>query len=768
MSFLSELNESQYQAVTNVKGPVMIIAGPGSGKTRVLTYRIAYLMNQGIDPFRILALTFTNKAAAEMRERIEKMIGPEARNLYMGTFHAVFARILRMEAEKLGYPRNFTIYDTDDAKSLLKTIIREEGLNDKLYKPSTIYYRISNCKNSLIGPEEYKNSPELIADDESAGRPKMGELFEKYATRCFKAGAMDFDDLLFKMHELLNKFPEVLYKYQNRFHYVMIDEFQDTNFAQYQVVKKLSAIHENVCVVGDDAQSIYAFRGATIENILNFEKDYPDLQVFKLEQNYRSTEYIVNAANDVIRNNKSQLQKQIWTDNKGGDKIRVYRTASDTEEARMVADTIFDQKMRHHLTNNEFAILYRTNAQSRSFEEALRKLNIAYKIYGGTSFYQRKEVRDFLAYLRLTVNPNDEEALKRIINYPKRDIGQTTIDRMIVSASQHDVSLWYTVEHPDTIDDIQNRARTAIRNFSMMIKSFRAQLQQKNAYEITEYIGKTTGLIEELYKDKSAEGISRYENIQELLNGIKEYTVEEKPQYEEDEVAPESDLAAYLQQISLLTDQDEKEDDQRREKVKLMTVHAAKGLEFKSVFVVGLEENLFPSALSIYTREELEEERRLFYVAITRAKQFLTLSYALMRYKFGQLNYGDASRFIDEIGAGNVQLLGQKQVVPVPEPSGNPKWYMSKTNPSKNETKEPVAVPQHLTRINNASQQNKAVISSDLKNLQAGMQVMHEKFSEGRVVAVEGQGDNKIATIFFEGFGQKKIMLKFAKLQILV
>jgi DNA helicase-2/ATP-dependent DNA helicase PcrA len=520
-------------------------------------------------------------------------------------------------------------------------------------------------------------------------------------------------------------------------------------------------------VVGDDAQSIYAFRGATIQNILNFEKDYPDLKIFKLEQNYRSTEYIVNAANDVIQNNKGQLQKKIWTANNGGDKIKIYRTASDTDEARMVADTIFDQKMRNHLTNNEFAILYRTNAQSRSFEEALRKLNIAYKIYGGTSFYQRKEVKDFLAYLRLTVNPNDEEALKRIINYPKRDIGQTTIDRMIVSADRHNVSLWHTVEHPDIIEDIQSRARTAIKNFSVMIKSFRAQVANKNAYEIAEYIGKTTGLIEELYKDKSAEGISRYENIQELLNGIKEYTVEEKPAYEEDEVAPESDLAAYLQQISLLTDQDEKENDQR-EKVKLMTVHAAKGLEFKSVFVVGLEENLFPSALSIYTRDELEEERRLFYVAITRAKQFLTLSYALMRYKFGQLNYGDASRFIDEIGVGNVQHFGQKQPMLVPEPDINPKWYLSKNNHQKSESKPEVTTPNHLTKINKASHHPKAVISSDLKTLQPGMQVMHEKFNEGKVVAVEGDGENKIATIFFEGHGQKKIMLKFAKLQILV
>lgn len=770
MSFLSELNESQYQAVTQIKGPVMIIAGPGSGKTRVLTYRIAYLMQQGVDPFRILALTFTNKAATEMRERIEKMMGPEARNLYMGTFHSVFARILRMEAEKLGYPRNFTIYDTDDAKNLIKTIVREEGLNDKLYKPATVYYRISNCKNALIGPEDYKNSPELVADDESAGRPRMGEIYEKYALRCFKAGAMDFDDLLFKMHELLNKFPEVLYKYQNRFQFVMIDEFQDTNFAQYQVVKKLAAIHENICVVGDDAQSIYAFRGATIENILNYEKDYPDLKVYKLEQNYRSTEFIVNAANDVIRNNQGQLQKKIWTENKGGEKIKIFRNYLDRDEARIVADTIFDQKMRFHLMNKEIAILYRTNSQSRTLEESLRRLNIPHVIYGGISFYQREEIKDFLAYLRLTVNPNNEEALKRIINYPARGIGQTTINHMIVSAEKHNMPLWHVVEHPEIIEGILPKARIAIKNFSIMIKSFRAQLKYKNAYEMAEYIEAVVKMGQEVYKEKSSENLVRYQNIEELMNGIKEYTIGEKPVYEEDELPPDNDLDAYLQSISLLTDQDKK--DGNNDKVKLITVHGAKGLEFTSVFIVGLEENLFPSVLSANSREQLEEERRLFYVALTRARRFLTLSYALKRFVWGQMQDCEPSRFIDEIGAGNVQLFGQKQPAPAPQPESNPKWYMNKGNtPSKPQVKEPVpapaAAPQHLTKINQAARSAKAVISTDLKDLRAGMQVVHEKFSEGKVVSIEGQGDNKIATIFFEGHGQKKIMLKFAKLQIL-
>jgi DNA helicase-2/ATP-dependent DNA helicase PcrA len=605
MQFLSELNESQYNAVTTIDGPVMIIAGPGSGKTRVLTYRIAYLIKNGIDPFRIMALTFTNKAAAEMRERISHIVGSEARNLYMGTFHSVFARILRVEAQRLGYPSNFTIYDPDDAKSLIKSIVKEEGLNDKLYKPATVYYRISSAKNALLDAKKYKENVDLVSDDESSGRPKIADLYAKYQDRCFKAGAMDFDDLLLKMYELLTKFPEVLYKYQKRFTHVLIDEFQDTNFAQYEIVKLFAAQHENVCVVGDDAQSIYAFRGATIANILNFERDYPDLKVFKLEQNYRSTEHIVTAANDIIKHNKAQLSKNIWTDNKGGEKIKVYKTASDTDEARIVADTIFDQKMRQHLKHSEFAILYRTNAQSRSFEEALRRLNIPYKIYGGLSFYQRKEVKDFISYLRVVVNPNDEEALKRIINYPVRGIGNTTIDRLIVTASEKDVSLWHVVEHPEVIDDTQARAKGLIKNFSIMIKSFRAMLPTKNAYEIAEYIGKQTGLIDELYKDKTVEGISRFENIQELLNGIKEYTVAEKPEYEEDEVRPENDLAAYLQQISLLTDiDDEKSDD--REKVKLMTIHAAKGLEFASVFIVGLEENLFPSIMSMNSREDLE------------------------------------------------------------------------------------------------------------------------------------------------------------------
>ena len=745
----------------------MIIAGPGSGKTRVLTYRIAYILEQGVDSFRVLALTFTNKAAAEMKERIEKIVGSEAKNLYMGTFHAVFARILRIEAEKIGYPRNFTIYDTDDAKSLLKTIIKEEGLNDKLYKPSTIYFRISNAKNNLITADEYLQNETFLEEDKIAGRPKTAELYAKYTVRCFKAGAMDFDDLLLKTHQLLSQYPEVLYKYQNRFQYVMIDEFQDTNFAQYEIIKKIAAIHENICVVGDDAQSIYAFRGATIDNILNFEKNYPDLKVFKLEQNYRSTEHIVHAANEIIQNNKSQLKKEIWTSKSGGEKIKVYKTLSDAEEAKMIANSIFEQKTIHHIHNSEIAILYRTNAQSRSFEESLRKLNIPYKIYGGISFYQRKEIKDFIAYLRLVVNPNDEEALKRIINFPARGIGQTTIDRMIIAANEHDISLWQVVEHPDVINDIQARAKTLIKNFSVMMKSFRIMLKDKNAYEIAAYIGKTTGLVEEYFRDKTIEGISKYENIQELLNGIKEYTVSEKPEYEIDEVKPESDLAEYLQQISLLTDQDDN-NPENKDRVKLMTVHAAKGLEFESVFVVGLEEMLFPSSLSIYTREDLEEERRLFYVAITRAKRFLSLSYALTRYKFGQLNHCEPSRFISEINPKNLSVFGQtKPNTNTPKQQYNiqkeSKWYMSVAQEKDKKTINIEHENKQLKRIENT---NILPLGQNTGNINIGTKVRHERFNIGKIVQIDGNDNNKIATIFFEDFGIKKIMLKFAKLQV--
>lgn len=772
MEILKELNDIQRQAVTTIDGPVMIIAGPGSGKTRVLTYRIAYLISQNIDAFRILALTFTNKASAEMRERIQHLVGAEARNLFMGTFHSVFARILRQEAQRLGYPRNFTIYDTDDAKSLLKSIIKEQGLNDKLYKPSNIFFRISSAKNSLMSPADYRANVDLMAEDEMNARPQTGYLYEEYQKRLFLAGAMDFDDLLMKMYELLENFPEVCYKYQHRFSHIMIDEFQDTNFAQYSIVKRLAEVYENICVVGDDAQSIYAFRGATIANILNFEKQYPDLKVFKLEQNYRSTPFIVHAANQVISNNKSQLQKTIWTDKTIGEKIRVFKSASENDEGRLVADAIFEQKMRNHLRNMDFAILYRTNAQSRALEESLRRLNIAYRIYGGLSFYQRKEIKDYVAYLRVIVNPNDEEALKRIINYPKRGIGNTSIDRMVVAASEQNAGLWHMIKYPEAIPDINRGTYQSIKNFGLMIQSFQTQLSSKNAYEIAEMVGRQTGLLEDLHRDKTAEGLARYENVQELLNGIKQYTMQEKPVYEEDEVAPENDLSAYLQQISLLTDQDG--DDQDPDKVKLMTIHASKGLEFPSVFVVGLEENLFPSMLSLNTREELEEERRLFYVAITRAQDRLTLSYALSRYKFGSLQYNEPSRFIEEIGVQNLEYVGGRAPQPKAAPSREREplapWFKSRlsqgkegSTPSGQESKAGTPPPTgHLSKVSQTAGKGNA----PLKDLQAGMQVRHEKFGKGKVIKTEGQGDNRMAEIFFDQYGQKKILLKFARLEV--
>lgn len=770
IDFLAELNEPQRLAVTQTQGPVMIIAGPGSGKTRVLTYRIAYLIKMGIDPFRILSLTFTNKAAQEMRERIAHVVGGEARNLFMGTFHSVFARILRIEAEKLGYPRNFTIYDTDDAKSLMKSIIKEEGLNDKLYKPATIFFRISAAKNGLIGPAAYANNADLIADDESAGRPKTAELYAKYAQRCFLAGAMDFDDLLFKMHELLVKFPEVLYKYQHKFSHILIDEFQDTNSAQYDIVQRLSAVHENVCVVGDDAQSIYAFRGATIQNILNFERDYPDLRVFKLEQNYRSSSSIVNAANQIIKHNKNQINKTIWTDKNEGEKIKIYKTASESDEGRLVANIIFEQKMRDHLRNEDFAILYRTNSQSRALEEALRKLNIPYRIYGGTSFYQRKEVKDFIAYMRLIANPKDEEALKRIINYPTRGISDNSVNAIIVKAQENQCALWEVCLQPESTM-LPSRALASIYAFTLLIKSFRAELVEKDAYQMAIEIGRKTGLVEDLYKDKSAEGLSRYENIQELLNGIKDYTTQEPVEYEEDEVAPENDLAAYLQQISLLTDMDSNKDG-NNEKVKLMTIHAAKGLEFPSVFVVGLEENLFPSGMSLVSREDIEEERRLFYVAITRAKEKLCLTYALTRYKFGQMNYQDPSRFIEEIDSENVVFYGKStKEAKKEEQNWANKWDEKRGGNLFETPTESTKTP--LTKLGSpnlkkmdVAQKATVVISTDIKDLAEGVFVLHEKFEKGKVTQIEGLGEHKIATIMFEGHGQKKIMLKFAKLKI--
>ena len=759
MKLLDTLNEAQLAAVTNIHGPTMIIAGPGSGKTRVLTFRVAYLMHSGIDPFSILALTFTNKAAREMKNRIEQLYGTDARNLWMDTFHSMFSRILRSEADKLGYPSNFTIYDSEDAKNLLKTIVKEMGLNDKLYKPGYVLYRISLCKNNLIGPEAYAVNTDLISEDEGNGRPKMAEVYKNYTKRCFRAGAMDFDDLLLKTHELLERFPDVLYKYQHRFKYVMIDEFQDTNFLQYSIVKRIADVFQNIAVVGDDAQSIYAFRGASIANILNFEKDFPEVKTFRLEQNYRSTKIIVEAANHIIGKNQHQLAKKIWTDNDEGDTIKVIRAMSDNEEGRMVADSIFEQRMRDHVKNGEFAILYRTNAQSRAFEEGLRKLNIPYRIYGGISFYQRKEVKDLIAYLKLTVNPHDEESFKRVINYPARGIGKTSIEKLMVYASDNDKSLWTMSENIDLLQ-FNSGTRKLFSDFVTMIKSFQTMLDKKDAYEVASHIAKSTGLLKELYNDQSVEGLSRYENIQELLNSIKEFVTPDDVDSPEfvptftDELKEEKTLTNYLQQVVLLTDADAEGNED--ETVKLMTIHAAKGLEFKSVFVVGLEENLFPGTLSVSSREDLEEERRLFYVAVTRAEKKLTITHAATRYKYGNLEYCEPSRFLEELPQNLLQYVGYN----------SKSWTEEKSN-KQYENGTPVTKVKPTVPVNNfVHKPSENFVAAFPEELQSGMDVEHQKFGFGKILAMEGANDGKMATIFFQNAGQKKLLLKFAKLSI--
>lgn len=770
MSYLDELNKSQREAVEATDGPVMVIAGAGSGKTRVLTYRIAHLINKGVDPFSILALTFTNKAAQEMKDRIGKIVGyNEARNIWMGTFHSVFARILRSEAEKIGYPSNFTIYDTQDSKNLIKTILKEIGLDDKVYKPGLVLNRISAAKNNLLSSAAYINNTNIQSEDRQSAKPRIGDVYRIYEERCFKAGAMDFDDLLFKTNILLRDFPDVLHKYQHRFQYILVDEYQDTNFSQYIIVKKLAAAFENVCVVGDDAQSIYAFRGANIQNILNFKNDYPDVQTFKLEQNYRSTKNIVNAANSIIEQNKEQIKKEVWTDNGEGTKIKVHRAATDNEEGKLVANLIFETQQNRQAHHKDFAILYRTNAQSRAMEEALRRKNIPYKIYGGLSFYQRKEIKDLLAYFRLVINPNDEEALKRVINYPARGIGKTTADKITIAANNHQKSLWEIITNLHQINvGLNNGAISKIQAFIAMIQSFSSQLINKNAYDLGNDIASTSGILKELYSDRTPEGISRYENIQELLNGLKEFT-ETENELEED-VTPRG-LTEFLQDVALLTNADnEKEED--IDKVTLMTIHSAKGLEFPYVFIVGLEENLFPSQLSLTSRTELEEERRLFYVAITRAERELHLSFANSRYKWGSLIFCEPSRFIEEVDEKFLEYTFSKNT---PIRSSQPKsfedefndYHKKKPNTFKKTTTKPKpvnTVPQHtpknLKRVSSfatASPDSAATL-----HLKKGMMVNHQKFGNGIIEDL----DNGKASINFQNVGIKQLLLKFAKLTI--
>jgi len=761
-AYLNGLNEKQLEAVLHIKGPLMIIAGAGSGKTKVLTTRVAHLMHSGVDSFNILALTFTNKAAAEMKERVEKALGnTDARNLYIGTFHSVFARILRAEADKLGYPKSFTIYDTDDSRSVIKAVVNDMGLDDKLYKPNIVHNRISSAKNALVGPAEYAMDTFLKQEDARSNRPAIAEIYASYAARCFKNGAMDFDDLLFKMHELIQNFPEVLHKYQHKFKYILIDEYQDTNPVQYQIAKLLAAVHENLCVVGDDAQSIYSFRGATIENILQFQKDYDDVKLVKLEQNYRSSQSIIGVANYVIKNNVGQIPKELWTENEAGDKIKLVRTMTDNDEGKFVADAIQENKLRNHFYNKDFAILYRTNAQSRSFEESLRRTGIAYKIYGGLSFYQRKEIKDYIAYLRIIANTKDEEGLKRIINYPARGIGKTTMEKCLVIAGEQNITFFEVLEKAKGFG-FKAGTLTAIEEFVTMIKYFQNQLTKHNAYDVAVQVGKHTNLVKELFNDKSTEGLARYENIQELLNSIKEWT--ESPSNDDGELGDKS-LGSYLQQITLITDADS--DNGNEDTVKLMTVHAAKGLEFACVFLVGLEESLFPSGMSVNTREELEEERRLFYVAVTRAKKHLWLTYANTRYRYGQLVQNDPSRFIDEMPEEQIDKSssgGGAKNQTSNWGSAYDKMHggTKKTEPSK-PSYLPVVAP-HTLNKNHIPSAN--FTACDPSILEAGNKIEHQKFGFGVIKEIEGSAHNPIAVILFDKNGEKKIMLNYAKLSI--
>ncbi len=746
MDYLESLNEPQRAAVVNTEGPTMIIAGAGSGKTRVLTYRIAYLIqSKGVDPFNILALTFTNKAAKEMRNRIEKVVGTEARNLWMGTFHSVFARILRAEASKIGFQSNFTIYDTDDSKSLIKHILKESGLDEKVYKPGMVLSRISGAKNRLVSWRDYMENPAIQAEDEAAAKPHMGKIYKAYVERCFKSDAMDFDDLLFNTNVLFREHPAVLNKYQHRFHYVLVDEFQDTNFSQYLITKKLASVRRNICIVGDDAQSIYAFRGADIQNILNFEKDFDDAQIFKLEQNYRSTKNIINVANSVISKNKAQLKKNIWTANTDGHLVEVIKAASDQEEGRLVSYAIFEQKNNNHLRYSDFVILYRTNSQSRAMEEALRKQNIKYKIIGGLSFYQRKEIKDLIAYMRYTINYNDEQAFRRIVNLPKRGIGDTSQDKLVVTAYERGISIWDVLN--DAHSFFSGRTANALTSFADMIKGFRLEADRKDAFEAASHIARGSGLLRELYEDKTIEGLNRYENVQELLNAMQEFV--HNPETED------KSLGAFLQEVALLTSNDDNKDEDQ-DYVTLMTIHMAKGLEFPYVYAVGMEEDLFPSQMMLGSRQDLEEERRLFYVAITRAMHKLTLSYALTRYRFGRLKNCEPSRFLEEIDPAYMMI---NKKVGSRSPVGDTEHARILLKSIKRDRNTTSARKQ-------THQPDADFAPSDTSQLQEGMKVEHPKFGFGTVKGIETEGANRKAKVDFEQAGEKTLLLSFAKLKI--
>ena len=778
--YLQQLNEVQRQAVTTIDGPVLVVAGPGSGKTRVLTFRIAHLIQSGVAPWEILALTFTNKAAKEMKERIERVVGPRAQRVWAGTFHSIFARILRYEAEAIGYPSNFTIYDSDDTKSVIGAIVREMNLNKEQYNTNSIKSRISSCKSNLLTPKMYEKDAAMREEDRAARRPYFYEIYTKYVGRCKRSGAMDFDDLLYRLYELFQNHPEVADKYRAKFRYLMVDEFQDTNFLQYSIVKKFVNYPNsprNVCVVGDDAQSIYAFRGATIQNILDYETDFQQfgIKVFKLEQNYRSTEHIVKAANEVIAYNKKQIKKTIRSEKGAGQKIQIIKAMTDSQEGKRVASSIVEQKTRHHLSNSEIAILYRTNAQSRVFEEWLRNYNIKYRVFGGLSFYQRKEIKDLIAYLRLAINQRDEEAFRRVINSPKRGIGKTSVEKMSGMADQLDVTIWEALPKVQ----LPPRTRNQLGNFVRMVQGFAEKAKTLDAHTIAEFIARESGLINSLKKDTTVEGINRLDNVVSMLDGIKSFveddvipTGRDESDEEADELLPVTDptdksLAAYLQNIALMTDLDQA--DENDDYVTLMSVHAAKGLEFKSIFVAGLEESLFPSFMSMDTPEGLDEERRLFYVAITRAEQFLTLSYANSRYQYGKERSNSPSRFLNEIGIDHLDaaapVAGQTMANRFERQSANNPFF-------KGESSGRSGVSGNFKR--RAAAPALAIDPKDFKaspgsEIQAGQKVLHMKFGAGKVLSVDGSRDKKVATIFFDALPaekQKRIMLKFAKLQI--
>ena len=777
---LQGLNSPQKEAVTTVEGPVMVIAGAGSGKTKALTHRIAYMIQEGINPFSIMALTFTNKAAKEMKDRIMKLVDPHAaRNVWMGTFHSIFARILRIEAQHLGFTPDFTIYDTDDSKQLINAILKERELDTKAYPAKYILHRISMAKSALYTPEDYCNNFDIQQQDIRANKPLIGEIFKTYNNRLQRANAMDFDDILFYTNVLLRDFPEILYKYQQRFEYILVDEYQDTNYAQYLIIRRIAAMRENICVVGDDAQSIYGFRGANIQNILNFKNDYPEQRLIRLEQNYRSTKTIVNAANSVIDHNKDQIKKKVWSDKEEGELITVLRATSDNEEGTLVANSIFGYKMSRQLNNKDFAILYRTNSQSRSIEEALRKQDIRYRIYGGLSFYDRKEVKDLLAYFRVVINPHDEQALLRIINYPARGIGKTTIERLMVVADERQKGIWDVIssEEEPMPKDFNSGTVNKLRNFATMIKSFQTLLNKQNAIELAKHICNTVGIIKDLKEDDTPEGLARVQNIEELLNAIMEFSDKQV-----DEVTGEQNevtLNKFMEDVALLTDQDKK-DDEDDDYVTLMTIHSAKGLEFPYVYIVGLEENLFPGIQSLSTREDLEEERRLFYVALTRAETKLVLSYAESRYRWGNLTLSEPSRFIEEIDQSLIERTrkasfrgtssfneGINFSNPFSKSFQEKREYQKKTSSADSPYINKGTNSTTPININAPKNNDSDFVAASPEDIEEGMRVLHQKFGQGTVMKVEGIGPNKKATVLFDECGSKQLMLKFAKLNIL-